>query len=254
MIEITKKTKVSKLFQASSASNPYPLITLPSFNKAGYQVIEYYHEIENLTLLNQVTSLAQIPFPTFPLEASDSERTLRLLDLQWKSARVHFNLYLNDGTASNHLIKTYSVLSPEPYPYANIDLGNFPLGSNCNLVGAIQNVGYGLLQGNDKLYANGDLISHYYLEKISEGTKVVHEITNQVTQILPSSSLRTAITILNSSTYVVYLDVVNTLSLTSYMVKLFPNSYYELTIGVTNAIFALHDGQDDISIQIREFT
>lgn len=234
MFQIPYKKRIAKTITSASI-NPITLVELPTFSKPGYSVLNSYHQLKNVEIVNMVKSLPQVNFPMFPLELSQSEINAQILNLQWLSPRIHVDLLLGDN-----VLDIISILSPSPYPYAKIDVGNFSLGESESLKINIVDAGYGLLTGQDKLVVNCELESFFFVQKISNGTRKDVVVSNSPTKILNSNPDRLGFTIFNNSNNMCYIDITPTVSPTSYMVKLSPEApYYESPINLTEEIYAI---------------
>jgi hypothetical protein len=253
MEKITVARKIAKTLNQSSSNNYITIFQKSVFSKAGYRLIEEFNELSNITIVNYIHNIPGVEYPVIPLEYSDSERDKVLLDLQWKSPRIHLAFYLDVDGEPRTQLEVQSLLSPKPYPYAKISINDIPLGNNGKLLASIINVGWGLLQNNDKVVILADCTSTYYVDKISNGRIVQNTITSSPSQLLPENANRTAFTITNNTDSVIYLDISNSVSIINYMIPIQPNTYYEsMSSFATSAIYAITDSPD-ISVQLREF-
>ena len=139
MEKIIKNRKIAVTLNSISSSNLVDVFQAPTFNKSGLLLIEESHSLENITLVNYIQNIPGVEYPIIPLEASDSERDKILLDLAWKSPRIHVGVYLQDQQILTHL-ETQSLLSPKPYPYAKINIEDIALGPTSVLKLAIIDV------------------------------------------------------------------------------------------------------------------
>ena len=254
MEKIIKNRKIAVTLNSISSSNLVDVFQAPTFNNSGLLLIEESHSLENITLVNYIQNIPGVEYPIIPLEASDSERDKILLDLAWKSPRIHVGVYLLQDQILTHL-ETQSLLSPKPYPYAKINIEDIALGPTSVLKLAVIDVGWGFLQGVDKVVFLADCTSTYFVERYSTGRSIESNIEGTVTQILPINTKRTSFTLFNSNqNYNIFLDIVDTVSLISYMVMIPPNSLYESAGSVApSAIYAITDSPAQISINLREF-
>jgi hypothetical protein len=255
MEKIIKNRKIAVTLNSTSSTNLVDVFQAPAFQSPGLLLIEESHSLENITLVNYIQNIPGVEYPIIPLEASDSERDKILLDLAWKSPRIHVGVYLLQEGILTHL-GTESLISPKPYPYAKINIEDIALGPTSVLKLAIIDVGWGFLQGDvDKVVFLADCTSTYFVERYSTGRSIESNIKGTVTQILPMNTKRTSFTIFNSNqNYNIFLDIVDTVSLNSYMVMIPPNSLYESAGSVApSAIYAITDSPTQISINLREF-
>lgn len=254
--ELVTKTKFARTLDANSSNTIFPLLTIAPFFKAGYRLINEWYSINDCIATNMITSLAQIAYPVFDLAASESEKEFALLNLQWKSPRVHLNFYLDVEGQDRAFIKAYGLLSPKPYPYADIEIPDFNLGNNAMISVGIQNVGYGLLQGGDKVVITGELTRNIWIEKISDTSiKIANLITTNPSLIVNTNNDRNGITFVNTTDKDIYLDTLDTVSSTAYLHKLLPGD--EISEGsnspYTGEYYAIvEDGT--AYLEIREFS
>lgn len=254
MERIITNRKIAKTLNQSSSNTYITIFQKPTFNKAGYRLLEENHELSNVVIVNYIYNIPEVEYPIIPLEYSDTERDKVLLDLQWKSPRIHLGLYLDVDGEPRTQLEIQSLLSPKPYPYAKISVNDIPLGNNGKLLASIINVGWGLLQNNDKVVILADCTSTYYVDKYSNGQIVQNTITSTASQLLPENADRAAFTIVNNSSNTIYLDIASSVSLSSYMIPVFPNMYYESLPNIaTNAIYAICGSPSSVSVQLREF-
>lgn len=251
-LEIRKKI-VTK-FDASTGLSVLPLFTHIPYSKPGYRILSEYMRIENLNLKTFIYSLPVVQFPTFELTASDSEIQLQTLQLEWQSPRYHLNLVMSDDNTSWTRVNTISILNSAPMPFREFGLGNHELGDNSMLGFQVQNVGHGILSGNDFIAITADLIRTIHLEKISEGIALDPATINALSmeQLLNEDHTRTGFTIFNSGTTDIYLDIANTVSGSNFMVVIPSKGFYESVDSIkSSAIYAYSDATN--TVHIREF-
>jgi hypothetical protein len=252
--ELQTKTKFAKTLDVNSSDTISNLLTITPFSKPGYRIVNEWYSINDCIATNMITSLAAVTYPVFPLEASESEREFALLNLQWTSPRIHLNFYLDVAGQSRAFIKAYGLLSPKPYPYADIIIPDFNLGDNAMIAVGIQNVGFGLLQGSDKVVITGELTKHLWIEKTSDASaKITNTITTTASKIINENIDRRGITIFNSSAKNIFIDTVPGMSITSYMIKLEPGDYYESAAPTYTGSYWAVCELGTASIDIREF-
>ncbi|UYD38982.1 hypothetical protein [Tolypothrix sp. PCC 7601] len=248
------KSKIAVTLDIDSNNTVIPLFTYIPYAKSGYRVISEYLEIENLKLTTWITSLPAVEFPTFSIEASESEQLLQALNVEWGSDRIQLNVMLQINSEDWQKISAYSLLNRSPYPYGEYDLGNHNLGDNSMLGLQIYDVGYGLLAGSDKVSAYGDLIRTIALEELSDDSvKIANTINTTASIIINSNANRKGLIIFNSSTKDIYIDTVSTVSVTSYIIHLSPGGYYESPLPIYKGAYYAVITSGSTAIDIREF-
>ncbi|MBW4678404.1 MAG: hypothetical protein KME52_31830 [Desmonostoc geniculatum HA4340-LM1] len=218
-----------------------------------------YLEIENLKAVSWVYSLAEVEFPVFELEDTESKQLLTAINLEWKSPRIQMDVVIDIGnTLSWQRVAAYSLLNSSPYPYREYSLGNHTLGDNCMIGLQIRNVGFGLLQngtgGQDKVTAFADLKRVITIEKIVDtSVKIANNITTIPSTIVNTNINRKGLTFFNSSDKNIFIDTVNTVSASSHMVKLEPGDYYESPAPIYTGNYYAVVASGSSAIDIREF-
>ncbi|MEH1895622.1 MAG: hypothetical protein V7K94_10050 [Nostoc sp.] len=251
---LTIKQKIAVTLDQTSGNSVVPIFNYVPYTKSGYRLINEYLEIENLLAVSWIYSLATVPFPVFELEDSESKQLLAAINLEWNSPRIQMDVALNINNADWQRIAAYSLLNPSPYPYREYTLGNHPLGDNAMLGLQIRDVGYGLLSGQDKVIAFADLTRHITIEKLVDtSSKIANNVTTVAATIVNSNTNRKGLTFFNSSDKDVYLDTVNTVSSSSYMVKLEPGDYYEAPSPMYTGNYYAVVASGSTAIDVREF-
>jgi hypothetical protein len=255
----TIKSKACITLDPNSGSTVKPLFTITPYNKSGYRLIHEYIEVENLKAVSWIYSLAEIEFPVFELEDTESKQLLTAINLEWKSPRIQMDVVIDiNNTLSWQRIAAYSLLNSSPYPYREYSLGNHTLGDNSMIGLQIRNVGFGLLQngvkGQDKITAFADIIRTVTLEKIVDtSVKVANNITTIPATIINGNINRKGLTFFNSSDKNIFIDTVNAVSATSYMIRVEPGDYYEAPSPIYTGNYYAVVASGSTAIDIREF-
>jgi hypothetical protein len=254
------KSKVCITLNPDSGSSVKPLLVYVPYSKSGYRLINEYLEIENLKAVSWIYSIPEVEFPVFELEDTESKQLLTAINLEWKSPRIQMDVVVSlDSNTTWQRIAAYSLLNPNPYPYREYELGNHTLGDNSMLGIQIRNVGFGLLQngsaGQDRVTVFADLKRVITIEKaVDTSSKIVNNITTASATIVNSNINRKALTLFNSSEKIVYVDTVNTLTTSSYLVKLNPGDYYESPATLYTGAYYGIVTSGSTAIDIREFS
>ena len=130
----------------------------------GYKIVSFNAFIKNLRAFASVESLPEAPLPNFLATDTSTDKTIKVLDVEWKSARKQLNLYIAKNTGSVtewHKVGSLSMLNPYGYPfrvYSLMDLFTdnlaIELGENSKIGVQVQDVGWGLLTGSDNVTIN----------------------------------------------------------------------------------------------------
>ncbi|MEH2381136.1 MAG: hypothetical protein V7K27_19990 [Nostoc sp.] len=156
--QLTRKEKLCVTIDSLSGSNIVPIFNYIPYTKAGYTIVDEYLEINDLKAVGWIYSLAAITFPVFELEDTESKKLLAAINLEWKSARIQLDILCKtDNLSTWQKLQAFSLLNADPYPYREYLLGNHTLGDNGMIAAQITDVGYGLLNGQDKVTIFGEL-------------------------------------------------------------------------------------------------
>lgn len=249
-IEITQK--IIKEATSTTGNDVMEIIDVIPFSKLGYRIINESLQLKELRFTSFITSVDSIPFPTFPLEASETETQLAVFNLEWQSPRIVMELLIKVAQESWITNAVYSLLNVFPLPYRQFEAGDYNLGNNSTIGVKFSNVGYGLLQGTDRVVIVADLIRKIQVEKISNGSPIDGTlIANTVKEVLPEDLSRQGITIFNNNNTDIYLDVLPTVSPSNFMSKIPGNSFYESSFNLKGKVYLL--SSENITANIREF-
>ena len=170
-------------------------------------------------------------------------------------------------TANTPLIKIADAYLFNQRPYYYLDLinyftsaGTFDVAPDASIACQITDVGYGLLQNNDRVLLLGCVVEespYTEPETIVQSPIISRMIANNISTassaIVNSNLQRKGIVFFNSSPYEIYLDTVSAVSINSHLVKLVPGAYYEgLSPAYTGSYYAVANHENS-SIDIREF-
>lgn len=253
------KTKICITLDANSGSSVIPLFNYAPWVKAGYRLVNEYFEVQNIKAVAFIYSLPPAAFPVFELEATESMQELAAVNLEWNSPRIQMDVVMNVDDAVNwQRIAAYSLLNPAPYPYREYELGDHSLGENAMLGIQIRNVTFGLLEnaslGSDRVTVFADLVRVVTVEEIVDtSSKIANNITTISATIVNSNVNRQGLTFFNSSDKNVFIDTVSTVSITSFMVKLEPEAYYEAPAPMYTGAYYAVVADGSTAIGIREF-
>lgn len=145
-----------------------------------YKIVGFNSFIKNLKVYASVKSLAEVSLPDFQLADSATQKIQKVLDIEWKSARKQLNLYIATTLIDWQQIGSISLLNPSGYAFRIYNLMDLftdnlalELGENSKIGIQTQEVGYGLLDINDKVTVHGS-----YVEEIILQSPDLQNITN----------------------------------------------------------------------------
>jgi hypothetical protein len=257
MIENIKiKERVGQKIGSNEGLVPVPLMeTIVPYSKPGYRIVNETFKLEDLILRSFIYSLPQLEFPQFEITDSESEIQLQTLEFEWKSPRYHVHILEKSNIPGLEWlrIETLSILNSSPMPYREFNLQDRELGHDGMIAFQVHNVGWGVLQGSDNIVVVGNLERNIYLEKYSEGIKTDVALSrNTIQQVISENQNRTGFTLFNDSANNIFIDIIDTVSLSSFLTKIPPQSYYESPTNIAkNNIWATADGTS--SLLVREF-
>jgi hypothetical protein len=183
-------------------------------------------------------------------------------------------------TANTPLIKVADVFLFNQRPYYYLDLinyftsaGTLDMAPDAIIACQVVDVGHGLLQGSDRVMLLGCAVeespysetastaasTNVYLMSGNTTTKLVdtsNSIANNITTIssivVNSNPDRKGLAFFNTSTHEIYFDTIDSVSNSSYLIKLLPGGYYEAPTPIyTGNYYAVAEG--NATIDIREF-
>jgi len=150
--------------------------------------------LNNLRAIATITSLPEIALPNFENLDSDTERMIKVLDVQWKSPRKQLAI-MQSADGGTTWIKTaaLSLLNSGGYPYTNHNLLNFltddvarefPDGHRIGL--RLEDVGTGLLGAGDSVIIDGSYVEEFsFMEPTSSiGTVITPDLNEIESELL----------------------------------------------------------------------
>lgn len=157
----------------------------------GYTVVSYNCFVKNLKAFTQIDSLPEINLPDFDIADSETDKLYKTLTVEWQSARKQLNLFVSTGFNWEQVGST-SILNPSGYPfriYSLLDMFTdnlyFELGENGKIGVQMQDVGYGLLSGNDSVVIHGSYVEEIFLQ--SQEAPITVNVTIPTTPITPTT-------------------------------------------------------------------
>lgn len=146
-------------------------ITVGSELIRGYKIISYNSFIKNLKAYADIKSLPPVDLPEISPEDSETQKTYKALEVEWKSPRKQMNLFISNNQSQWLPVGSQSLLNPSGYPYRIYDLIQIytdnvaiELGDNSRLGCQIEDVGYDVLIGLDKIIIHGSFVEEIFVE------------------------------------------------------------------------------------------
>lgn len=224
-LDLNSGTDIIQLTSDSPLVNLNPRHTIISRNKY----------LKNLKTYASITSLPEVELPDFELEDSETEKLHKVLDIEWGANRKQLNLLF--GVENDWLsVGETSLLNPSGYPYRIYNLLDlvtdnlaFEMGDSAALAVQIQDVGFGLLQGADKVNIFGSYIEEIVIDDSTQPITSIFEneviINSESTLALPSNRNRKYVIVQNNGINDVYVSLSNLANKGS--IKIRPNGHYE---------------------------
>lgn len=197
--------------------------------------------LKNIKAYASINSLPESPLPDFELEDSETEKMLKVLNLEWGNARKQLDLLI--GTDNDWMsIGEISLLNPAGYPYRIYNLLDvitdnlaFELANNTSLAVKIEDVGFGLLEAGDVVNIFGSYVEELVIDSSTQPMTIFNQATTTIETtsivVLPSNEFRKYVLISNEGTSTIHLNFFDTASLDNFAIK--PGGWYEFT---TNAL------------------
>lgn len=156
-----------------------------------YKIISFNAFIKNLKAFASVPSLPVAPLPSFLPTDTSTDKTMKVLDVEWKSARKQLNLYIatNTGSVTDwYQVGSLSMLNPYGYPFRIYNLMDLftdnlaiELGENSKIGVQVQDVGYGLLTPQDAVTIHGSYIEEIFVQ--TEDKQVINNYSFEIKNI-----------------------------------------------------------------------
>jgi hypothetical protein len=157
----------------------------------GYKIISFNAFIKNLRAFASVESLPESSLPSFLPTDTSTDKTVKVLDIEWGSARKQLNLYIatNTGITTDwHQVGSLSMLNPYGYPFRVYNLMDMftdnlaiELGENSKIGVQVQDVGYGLLVEQDNVTIHGSYTEELFVQ--TEDKQVINNYSFEIRNI-----------------------------------------------------------------------
>lgn len=174
--------------------------------------------IKNLKAHTKISSLAPSPLPDIGIEDSATQATYKALDIEWASPRKQLNLLISAGDNQWFPIGSISLLNPMGYPYRIHNLMDLytdnlaiELGLNGRLGVQLQNVGTGLLTGNDEVTIHGSYLKEIIIDdspqSITHSEDFSVSVQGNDSVVLAANPNRKYVILINNSIHQIYLNL-----------------------------------------------
>lgn len=208
---------------STSSDDIIPLFDISPYTSNSGELIAENVFIKNLKAYAKISSLDPIQLPDIGLEDSDLQRTYKILDVEWKSPRKQINLFIREVNGQWYPFGSISLLNPSGYPYRMYSLQDIftdnlaiELGSNGQIGVQIQDVGYGILSGNDVVTISGTYIKEIVLEtpaRINSTFPFAVVVADNSTSIIAANNNRKYVALTNPGDNPVWVNLGNTATL-----------------------------------------
>ena len=214
-LDSTTASEIITIYQNTGTQNTIPDTTVVTINAF----------IKNLKAYAEIKSLASVILPSFSVEDSESEKTMKMLNSQWGSARKQLDLFISKNGGTWRKCGAVSMVNPSGYPFMTYNLQDvftpnlaIELGQSGKIGCKITDVGYGLLTGSDFITIHGsyaeEIVAYENEITFNNCTPQAWDITaNQLTSLLAANENRKYFLVQNNSTQPVYLHLGSTAEL-----------------------------------------
>ena len=162
----------------------------------GYKVISFNAFIKNLKAFSSIVSLPTAAFPNFLPTDTTTQKTQKVLDIEWQSPRKQLSMYIaanSDVVPQWHKVGSVSLLNTYGYPFRIYNLMDLftdnlalELGENSRIGVQIEDVGFGLLTFQDKVTIHGSYTEEMFL--YSEDKQPVNNYSFEIRNISTGNS------------------------------------------------------------------
>jgi len=132
-------------------------------------------------------SFAEVALPELNLADGDTDRMVKILDVQWGAPRLHAEILLSPDGTNWTAIALIAFLNAGGYPFSLVDMlpyltsdvaREFPAGLRLGI--RLIDVGYGLIKGGDKIVLDGNWVEEYSLKDAASsiGTVITPDLTS----------------------------------------------------------------------------
>lgn len=203
---------------SSSTASVYPIFEYVPFNLENATVISENIFIKNLKAYAKITSLAPAQLPDISIQDSQIQATYKTLNAEWISERKQLNLLIKAGNSQWFPVGSISLLNPSGYPYRTHNLMDLytdnlaiELGKTGLLGVQLQNVGTGLLTGNDEITIHGSYVKEIVIEDspkaITNSNAFAVSIEGNHCTVLAPNPNRKYVLLVNDSPEDIYLNL-----------------------------------------------
>jgi hypothetical protein len=147
-------------------------LTLGSEFIEGYTIVSYNCFLKNLKAFVQINSLDEVALPLFSPRDTETDRLMKVIDLEWNNPRKQMNVFTGIKTDNKwQQIGSISLINNYGYPFKIYNLMDLftdtlalELGDNGKIGVQIENVGYGLLEISDSVTIHGSYVEEIFVK------------------------------------------------------------------------------------------
>jgi len=191
-------TSMQTIYQPSAIS-PYDRV----------QTLRFYGFITSLRMKVDINSLNEADLPNLDADTTRTERLTALRDMEWKAPRKQIAFFMKTSRLDWQPIFDVSLTNRLPYYQVNLlpyltDNISFDTSNDFILGAQIVNVGYGRLQGTDRVILFGSVREEITTlptdsKEISFATPYSWTVSSTSQLIIPANPNRQQVTLINTS-------------------------------------------------------
>lgn len=178
---------------------------------------KYSGFLQSLRMKVQIASLDEIPLPSLPPEMGRVEKATSLRDMEWKNPRKQISFLMSHDGSDYYNLFSISLQKRIPYFTVNLlpyltDNADFLLSSDTKIAAQIINAGWGGLVGEDEVVIYGAVAEEAYFNSYNlddfhnQCDEYGLDIGGESVLIRPANYNRKSLSIINNSTYRVWLS------------------------------------------------
>jgi len=156
-----RNVNVLKLLNAASGTNPVQFYKPGVANRASLSPNHRYSGfLTSLRLVVDISSFAEVARPIPSPSADEGEIQAQIAEIEAAAPKVQLNLLMQIDDEDRQVIGSLNLFNQRPYYTAEMlvyfgDAASFDIASDCSLHLQIVSVGYGVLQGSDRVLIFG---------------------------------------------------------------------------------------------------
>lgn len=165
----------------------------------GYKIVSFNAFIKNLKVYASMQSLPEVELPSFAPTDTSTQKTMKVLDVEWGSPRKQMDIYIasNDEVVPQwYMVGSVSFLNPYRYPFRIYNLMDLftdnlalELGENSRIGVQMVDVGFGTITTQDSVIVHGSYTEEMFL--YSEDKLPINNYTFEIRNINTGGSNNT---------------------------------------------------------------